>query len=56
MPSRAAGFAHGERGWVTCTSALPIRHTSPIRVVVSRIPVEVRFSPSAGAIRVFQRA
>ena len=48
MPSRAATFAHGERGWVTWTSALPIRQVSPISVASSSTPAAVTFSPNAG--------
>ena len=49
IASRAATLKHGERGWETCTSAVPIRQTSPIRASVSSTPSDVMFSPKAGA-------
>lgn len=43
----AATFAHGIRGWLTCTTASPTRNTSPTHTSVSVAPSTVKFSPMA---------
>lgn len=45
-PHNLAGFQHVIRGWETCTTALPIRYTSPIQTLCSSKPVTVK-SPKA---------
>ena len=53
---RAAGRVHaelvaGDRGWLTCSSASPQRHRSPMRTSASVTPAHVMFSPKRNAAR-----